>query len=566
MKKNMLHRVFAGLLAGAMMVMATACSGDSSSGAGSAGGNSSGEDSNFNESGWPVVNEKVTLKVYGSRNSDSLEDWNDYILLQEMEEKTNVHFEFELVESSSYTERRAVKLNSGDYPDVIKDGLTVTEIIRYGSDGLIIPLEDMQKKYCPQLMAAYDSDYGKTVGMRATATMPDGHVYTFVSSGLAPFIGLNRIGCINKDWLDAVDMEMPTTLDEFTEVLRAFKTKDPNGNGEQDEIPMSWCGALYSTFGAWDFGLNWLGDSFGVPAGSDLLNVTDGKATFAASTENYKEFIKWLHELYAEGLLDETGFSQTADQYKAKLTNDPTVVGVASVWEIGDDFATYDAYDHYEYLDSMKGLSGKEPTPYYNPYDGNVGMWAVTSACQMPEVAVRVADYFYDEAISTEFFEGRRGEPDEVGEKTQVRQVPCTECGSETAYMVADPPEGVNTQTFRNKCCPASTFPYVCSTEGYEKYQHLHYTDKKAEKIKAIKEISPAPIGKLNYTSEEADVVNQVQSEIITYANRRAAEWVANGKIDEEWDAYLQELENMRLGEMMKIVQAAQTRFEENMK
>ena len=93
MKKNMLHRVFAGLLAGAMMVMATACSGDSSSGAGSAGGNSSGEDSNFNESGWPVVNEKVTLKVYGSRNSDSLEDWNDYILLQEMEEKTNVHFE-----------------------------------------------------------------------------------------------------------------------------------------------------------------------------------------------------------------------------------------------------------------------------------------------------------------------------------------------------------------------------------------------------------------------------------------------------------------------------------------
>ena len=132
--------------------------------------------------------------------------------------------------------------------------------------------------------------------------------------------------------------------------------------------------------------------------------------------------------------------------------------------------------------------------------------------------------------------------------------------------MVADPPEGVNTQTFRNKCCPASTFPYVCSTEGDGKYQHLHYTDKKAEKIKAIKEISPDPIGYLNYTKEEADVVNQVQSEIITYANRRAAEWVANGKIDEEWDAYLQELENMRLGEMMKIVQAAQTRFEENMK
>ena len=90
MKKEMVRRTFAGLLASAMMVMRTPCSGDSSPGAGSAGGNSAGGDSNFNESGWPVVNEKVTLKVYGSRNSDSLEDWNDYILLQEMEEKTNV--------------------------------------------------------------------------------------------------------------------------------------------------------------------------------------------------------------------------------------------------------------------------------------------------------------------------------------------------------------------------------------------------------------------------------------------------------------------------------------------
>ncbi len=38
-----------------------------------------------------------------------------------------------------------------------------------------------------------------------------------------------------------------------------------------------------------------------------------------------------------------------------------------------------------------------------------------------------------------------------------------------------------------------------------------------------------------------------------------------NGKIDEEWDSYLQELKNMRLDEMMSVVQAAQDRFEENL-
>lgn len=128
MKNHTIHRIFAGILAGVMLTMATACSGDTtSSTAGSSDGSESSQSSNFNESGWPVVNEKVTLKVYGSRNSESLEDWNDYILLQEMEEVTNVHFEFELVESSTYSEKRAVKLNSGDYPDVIKDGLSVRD-------------------------------------------------------------------------------------------------------------------------------------------------------------------------------------------------------------------------------------------------------------------------------------------------------------------------------------------------------------------------------------------------------------------------------------------------------
>ena len=94
MKTRILHRVFAGLLAGALLVSATSCAqgGDSSSTA-----SEPTADTNFNEKGWPVVNDTVTLKVYGSRNSESPEDWNDLILIQQMEETTNVHLEFELV-------------------------------------------------------------------------------------------------------------------------------------------------------------------------------------------------------------------------------------------------------------------------------------------------------------------------------------------------------------------------------------------------------------------------------------------------------------------------------------
>ena len=191
--------MFAGLLAGAMLITATSCAqgGDTSSASPT---DVASSDSNFNAEGWPVVNEKVTLTVFGSRNSDSPEDWNEMILIKEMEEKTNVHLEFELVESSTYADRRPIRLSSGDdLPDIIKDGLTVTEIIRYANDGLIIPLDELQEQYAPNFMNAMNSEYGKEVAMEACSTMPDGRRYTFPSSGRAPFIGLSRIGAINTD-------------------------------------------------------------------------------------------------------------------------------------------------------------------------------------------------------------------------------------------------------------------------------------------------------------------------------------------------------------------------------
>ena len=562
-----LKRMISGILAILMLTAAAGCQGSetaSSSGSGEASGGTASESSNFNAEGWPVVNEKVTLKVYGSRDPNALMDYNEYILIQEMEETTNVHIEWELVEDTTYSERRSVRLTSNDLPEVVMNGLSVSEIIRYGTGGTFRPLEELQEQYCPQLMAAYQ----QVPTMEAVCTMPDGHVYTFPMYGNSPWGGIMRIGAINTDWLEAVDMDMPTDLNEFKEVLIAFRDQDPNGNGQKDEIPLGFAGALYSTFNGWDYGLNFLGDSFRAPANTDLLDLRDGKVTFVAATEEYKNFVRWMHELYEEDLIDDTGFSQSVDQFKGKLTAEEPVYGVVGVCEIGDDMADMTAYDHWDYLDPMDGPNGEEVLPYCTvggASGGNPGYWAITSACKQPEVACRVADYFYDEMISLELAEGRFG--DEVSEEEQVRQIPCTVCNDGVAHMIGDPPEGINTQTFRLKTCPGSNhLPGFYTIEGVKKYQHLHYTDKKAAKIEELAKICDTErIGILNYTTEEAEIVNGAQTELITFANRRAAEWVLNGKIDEEWDAYLEELEARNLSGMLNAMQAAQDRFEETM-
>ena len=75
--------------------------------------------------------------------------------------------------------------------------------------------------------------------MRQMVTNPDGHIYTL--PGKKP---LRPKGCdtpfINKAWLDRLGLEMPTTVDEWYEVLKAFKEQDANGNGDpNDEIPLT---------------------------------------------------------------------------------------------------------------------------------------------------------------------------------------------------------------------------------------------------------------------------------------------------------------------------------------
>ena len=43
---------------------------------------------------------------------------------------------------------------------------------------------------------------------------------------------------IRKDWLDKLGLEQPKTIDDFYNVLKAFKEQDPDGNGANDTYGM----------------------------------------------------------------------------------------------------------------------------------------------------------------------------------------------------------------------------------------------------------------------------------------------------------------------------------------
>lgn len=217
--------------------------GGSSSSSGAAESSGSGEastssaastpDENFNETGLPIVNEQVELTFLYVKGAN-MADFEENAMFQQMEKDTNVKINWQYAGDADWSEQKSLLLASGDLPDVFFGSNSLKDMDIATNLELFIPLEDYVEKYCPNIQAAWEAE----PTMEKMVTNPDGHIYTL--PGKKP---LRPKGCdtpfINQKWLDNLGLEMPTTVDEWYEVLKAFKEKDPNGNGVADEIPLT---------------------------------------------------------------------------------------------------------------------------------------------------------------------------------------------------------------------------------------------------------------------------------------------------------------------------------------
>ena len=83
-------------------------------------------------------------------------------------------------------------------------------------------------------------DYKTIEGGMDLITWPDGSIRALMTGDEVSYANdAMGITIINKKWLDQLGMDIPTTMEEFYEVLCAFRDNDMNGNGDgSDEIPL----------------------------------------------------------------------------------------------------------------------------------------------------------------------------------------------------------------------------------------------------------------------------------------------------------------------------------------
>lgn len=281
-----------------------------------------------------------------------------------------------------------------------------------GEDGYILDLTPYLETNFPNFQEALKgvNDNDKKTVLEKGVNPDDGGYYGMPLVALEHVDNLGNMVFINKEWLETLNLSVPTTVDELYTVLKAFKEKDPNGNGEQDEIPILGSGTggsgltqyLMNAFIYWD--------------AANIYNVTDdGKVYSPIVQDAYREGLAYIAKLYSEGLIGELSYTGGTHTDFVNLNTPQSQVAKVGIWmghpSIYTDANTtiLDEYQALPYLkDAGTGLGG------YTVFGENTikfCSWIMqhTEGTGADEAAMKFLDLMYTDEAMTRM---RMGEKD----------------------------------------------------------------------------------------------------------------------------------------------------------
>lgn len=462
--------------------------------------------------------------------ADDSSSTGEFYMLNEFKKQTNVDVDLRIFPYETAKERLNLDLNSGDYADVI-GGWTLSDsmILTYGvKQKVFIPLEDLIKEYAPNISAILDLP-----GVREQMTAPDGHIYTI------PYVtgdtSVNYTPYINSKWLENVGMSIPKTTDEFEAVLKAFKAKDANGNGDpNDEIPFSADpnNKHIEAMAGW----------FGMPMDKFGLSVADGKVVYGGASDKYREFLKWFAGLYKQGLIDIELYTQDKSTWEGKGNKD--LYGVSIAYG-SKEFSGYTGKDKGDYdvlpvLNTDKGGIWLRDTNGFSVFKTQA---VISNNAKNPEVIIR----WFDNAFALENGIGTSRGP--VGvvtfkEGDQYRSI-------DTATLPKDEQEKVSWSNLWPQSLPKylpAGFKFIEENPGYIEKDVLQ----KDYEPHLTKEIVPSPWIGLDDVDRYSDISTALQD----YFDQQQALFVTGQKDvnnDAQWQDYVKGLNSLGLDDWMKI-------------
>lgn len=330
----------------------------------------------------------------GFDGEDNTHNWTTNRFFVRMEERTGLSFDFQQYNSmEEWYKAKNDMFSGGELPDVLfKAALTTDELISYTDNGQLIDLLPLLEENAPNLWKLLQ-DHPEW--LRAI-TLPNGKVGALPSiQTMSP----QNAMWINKTWLDALKLDVPTDMESLRKVLTAFRDRDPNGNGKKDEVPMLF-------LGPWE--LKFFSHAWGVVANDFNIYLQDGQVHYWPQEDTFFAMAETLRGLYADGLLDPQGFA-TADSLRRITDAKAEVIYGALFSPTPVNLLPYDmAMNNYVLMEPFV-YEGRQ---IYRDLFGEItrGVFAITSACEDPAALLRWVDVLYTEEGAAEAMAGRQDE------------------------------------------------------------------------------------------------------------------------------------------------------------
>lgn len=488
-------------------------------------------------------------------DGDPTLDYSQNYSLQYLEEKTGVRIDptgYVFSDQEAPTQKQLL-LASGDYPEIFlanTEGaaFTFSEISTYGmQEGMLIPLNDLIAS-APRLTELFEQRpeyYDMHVA-------PDGNIYSICRfSECGHCRAANKI-YVNMEWLEKLGLEIPTTTEEFYEMLKAFKEQDPNGNGQADEIPLSgvesWTGGFLNAFlEIDDYNEKYVAD-------------IDGQIVFQANTEEFREALRYLNKLYTEGLVDPAAFTQEGTQFSQTVGNDPTLVGAFTGAIYSVDMQNAYVYENYRAIEPLKGPEGVQYASTNMFINMNLnGFFEITDKCENPEAAIRWIDAAMQPEASIVRYYGAEGHGWQYAEEGQQNILggeyvweflPTPESG---AYTNETFPLGpiLGLKEFRAQWSPMADDERLYSDSTIFEAR----IESETENLYAPYLISPVP-NTFFLEGDETSRYNDLKTTIGEYVTMSIAQFVTGAKsLDGDWDQYLSDLEAYGVDQYVELLQ-----------
>ncbi|MFK7695237.1 ABC transporter substrate-binding protein [Paenibacillus sp. HJGM_3] len=533
-KRNISRVLLASALTGAVAL--AGCSQSSPSEAKKEAGDAT-QPKNFNAQNYPIVNDKITLKMMGSK-APIHGPWNEMELFKEMEAMTNIAFDFNTPPSTNYAEAKGLAFASHQLPDVFFNaGLTPDDEVTFGQQGQLIPLEGLIDKYAPNFKKLLEAN----PSIKKSIITVDGHIYSLplvIDQLRADVTGRMWI---NGDWMANLGIsKVPTTTDELYELLKKFKTGDPNKNGKEDEIPLS---------GTKLTGL----ESHLLPAFGLLgreIEVKDGKVRFNPVQDQYKAYLDYMRKLYAEKLFDNEAFVQTSQQMNAKGNQGQIGVFFASSPDLVLKVAKPEDNEKHMLIGPLTSPVNNEKLTIKNSKIRR-GTFAITNVNKYPEATIRWVDYFYSSEGSKLGYLGKSWKWLD---------------DSKTKWTF-ESPAGVNSEEYRGKLTPdvGGQIPLIKEKDFDNKRDNFVNIFLNRVTEKELLPYAKSAFPDVYFTNEEQKRLNVIKTDIKTYVDQMEAKFIVGQESLDKWDSYVSTIKKMGLDEMLKINQDAYDRWNKAM-